>query len=186
MLLVGLGLQSVSDRRYGCSVVACSMDQGMATTAEINQATCREISMTTAEQTRGVFRATDQEIPFLAAQAALELDVLAKQMGSSLKHVRKLADFFADADNPVADYYDPVTSGVVNRALCTYFPPGVESLTDFDARNREIGEILRKVSPGDAETPVERLKDFCLAISQFSSACQSNVYGNRERHPFRK
>ncbi len=142
--------------------------------------------MTTAVHTGGVFRATDREIPFLAALAALELDLLAKQMGTSLEHVQTLADFFADTDKPVAEYYDPVTSGVVSRALCTYFEPEVESLTDFAARNREIGEILSKAAQRDAETPVDRLRDFCLAISQFSSASQSNVYGNRERHPFRK
>lgn len=142
--------------------------------------------MTAAEHTGNVFRATDREIPFLAAQAALELDLLAKQRGSSLEHVEKLADLFADANKPVSEYYDPVTSGVISKALCTYFPPGLESLTDFDTRKREIGQILRKAAQGDSETPVDRLRDFCLAISQFSSASQSDVYGNRERHPFRK
>ena len=142
--------------------------------------------MTTTVHTGAVFRATDREIPFLAAQAALELDLFSKQMGGSLEHVQKLANFFAEADQPVAEYYDPVTSGVVTRALCTYFVPNVESLTDFAARKREIGEILHKAARGDAATPVDRLRDFCLAISQFSSASQSNVYGNRERHPFRK
>lgn len=142
--------------------------------------------MMTAEHTGDVFRATDREIPFLAAQAALELDLLAKRKATSLQNVQRLADLFADANKPVTEYYDPVTSGVVNRALCTYFAPDVESLTDFDTRNREIGEILSKAAQGDAGTLVDRLRDFCLAISQFSSASQSNVHGNRERHPFRK
>lgn len=142
--------------------------------------------MSIQERTEPAFRATDPEIPFLAAQAALELDLVAQNIGRSLEHVQKLADLFANVDKPVADFYDPVTSGVVSRALCTYFKPDVESLTDFAARNREIGEILRKAAEGDAQTPVDRLRDFCLAISQFSSASQSSAYGNRERHPFRK
>ena len=75
-------------------------------------------------------------------------------MGSSLEHVGKLADLFADEDEPVAEYYDPVTSGVVNRALCTYFESDVESLADLDTRNREIGKILRRAAGG---TPTPRL-----------------------------
>ena len=151
------------------------------------RATYREKPMTTpVHTTRGAFRATDREIPFLAAQAALELDLLAKKKERSLKHVQKLADLFAREDKPVAEFYDPVTSGVVSRALCTYFEPQVDSLTDFATRNREIGEILHKAARGDAEPPIDRLRDFCLAISRFSSASQSDVHGNRERHPFRK
>jgi hypothetical protein len=142
--------------------------------------------MNTPDSTRSAFRATDPGIPFLAAQAALELDLLSKARGTSLEHVEKLADLFVDVGKPVVEYYDPVTSGVISKALCTFFAPSPESLTDFVARKREIGEILRKVAHGDNETPVDRLRDFCLAISQFSSASQSDVYGNRERHPFRK
>lgn len=142
--------------------------------------------MITLEQTGGAFRATDREIPFLAAQAAMELDLLAMRKAKSLEHVKRLADLFAVADKPVEEYYDPVTSGVVYRALCTYFVPDVESPTDFTTRNRQIVEILRKAAQGDSEAPVDRLRDFCLAISQFSSASQTDVYGNRERHPFRK
>ena len=142
--------------------------------------------MATLEHEGSVFCATDREIPFLAAQAALELDLLAKQIGTSLEHVRRLADLFSGKEQPVAEYYDPVTSGVVSSALYTYFESNVESLAELDTRNREIGNILSKAAQGDAETPLDRLRDFCLAISQFSSASQSNVYGDRERHPFRK
>ena len=142
--------------------------------------------MAEIEHTRDVFRASDQEIPLLAAQAALELDLLEKRLGKSVEHVNKLADYFADVHEPLSEFYDPVTSGVISRALCAYFALDFESLADFDMHNREIGEELRKAAQGDVEIPAARLRDFCLAISQFSSASQSNVYGNRERHPFRK
>lgn len=142
--------------------------------------------MANAEHSSNAFRATDPEMPFLAAQAALELDLLAKNKPRGLEHVEKLADMLASISEAGGNYSDPVSTGVLSRALTGFFASGPETLSDYGTRRREIAEILQHVADGDKEPRIEQLRDFCLSVSRFSSTSQTDLYGNRQRHPFRK
>ncbi len=138
--------------------------------------------------------ALNPDLPFLAANAALELDNFLKDTASSLGYVQQLErmlELSSRAQSVVGGrtrlLVDPVSSSVLSRALVASNQSSPDSLQDLVHAISELSGYMKQLRGGDvAKDMVATLRDFCVALSTYASASRRTIYGKEPVHQFRK
>lgn len=150
--------------------------------------------MNTHEPNSQPFDALNPDLPFLAANAALELDNILNDTASSLSYVEKLERLLESSarEQKVAGgrtrlLVDPVSSNVLSRALVASHQSNPGTLQDLAEAISVLSGYIKKLRASNlAKDNIASLRDFCVALSTYASASRRTIYGKEPAHQFRK
>ncbi len=132
------------------------------------------------------------DLPFLAANAALELDNILNNTGLSLSYVQKLERMLESSEQKVAGgrarlLVDPVSSNVLSRALVASRQGNPGTLQDLAKAMSVLSGYIKQLRDSNlAKGDIATLRDFCVALSTYASASRRTIYGKEPAHQFRK
>ena len=124
----------------------------------------------------------------LASEAAVELEDLMNGKKSTLEAVKEVAvvleeNLGTSAAEPLKAM--PGAFTLVNSAISgSVFDEGVITVSDLLAKVRQIVDRLGNTAPKEKEE-LNRLREFCAALSLVTSSFLQGAYASRPRHPFR-
>jgi hypothetical protein len=135
-------------------------------------------------------------LPLLAVRAAIELDSIIRQGGTSdLAATSRLAELLSESftrkENEKAaeqPHLDPTTIALMSQAL---------DASKWDVQVRTVSELVQEAlnivkrleSPRKADEPKESLKNlraFCAALAECAAAQVQSMHSWRPAHPYRR
>ncbi|MBM4327003.1 MAG: hypothetical protein FJ118_07550 [Deltaproteobacteria bacterium] len=136
-------------------------------------------------------RVLDADLPFLAVEAAIDIDNLLSNSGKDLKAMRKLADRLTKSvDKPNGtprSLMDPATLTVLGEALAQAgTTETLEKVDDLLLRAEKISQVLSSEDPTKNLTELKEARAFCLALSREAAAYRNSLSDLRPSHPFRR
>lgn len=140
------------------------------------------------------FDALNPDLPFLAANAALELDNILNNTGSSLSYVEKLERMLESSarEQKIAGgrarlLVDPVSSNILSRALAASHQSDPGTLQDLAKAISVLSGYIKLLRASNlAKDNIASLRDFCVALSTYASASRKTIYGKEPAHQFRR
>ncbi len=136
----------------------------------------------------------DPDLPSLASNAAVELDLLINDEPTGLDAVRQLGERLSKAlDKPIPDeparglQVDTETETVLGQAFLQ--AANADSATILGELIRRTEEISRQLTSARSETArsaLELPRAFCLALSKSAAAYRQSIFDLRPSHPFRR
>jgi hypothetical protein len=138
-------------------------------------------------------QALNPDLPFLASEAAIELDRVLAGYASDLTAVRQLAEQLKNAvglpgaNGGAQSLMDPATLSVLGAAV-NRTSPGKQVVTVNELLTK-AGSIARDLLKSDPNTDREWLewaRAFCVSLSQSAAAYRKSIYDLRPSHPFRR
>lgn len=157
--------------------------------------------MKTVASRHDQFRALDPDLPLLAARAAAELDLLIQVgKGKQIKKVEtdavqalssRLAHFQAfSPEKGQKSLYDPVSTDVFMKAYQETNKPVLKNITDLVAATHLLSDSLNKAKEsqnnGSISDMLPVLRDFCIALSDYSAYKRQSALGVRSTPSYRK
>ena len=140
-------------------------------------------------------RALDPELPMLAAQAAMELDNYKssndsnfgalKELSSRLKNSFESCGSGAGAEHKAV--LDSGTVSLIGRAFNS--SSGAQKVSTIDQLSMELWDItqlLEKVAINPVNQPIDKIRDFCVALSECAASYRQAFHNLRPPHPFRR
>src|SRR5947207_11033819 len=132
------------------------------------------------------------EIPLLAIQAADELDELVHGRVASLEAVKALSEILknsfrlnADSDSRKS-FIDSGNVAVFSRAIEDWEPENrIATVSELVNRAMEIVQNLERSESAHDNTFLEKMRDFCVALSTAAASYRQSIYDLRPSHPFR-
>jgi hypothetical protein len=124
----------------------------------------------------------DPDLPFLAAQAAVEIDNLLLGRDSTLDAVHALGELLKKSTEEIAGetgrktLMDPPTVSVVSDALSATRSDHVRTLGEFAAEAWKVANELHEAKPNQTREKLERARLFCVTLSQMVTSYQQSVY----------
>lgn len=150
--------------------------------------------MTISTSNKGPLHVLDPNLPFLASNAAIELDNLLLRRKPTLKYVYILSEklrnsFEIDISNGATrSLIDPTTLTVLGEAVNkSQAQPTVTKVEELIEKACSIASDLSKRNfPKDNREKLEGMRDFCVAFSHLVSAYHKSIFDLRPPHPFRR
>lgn len=143
-------------------------------------------------QSESAMSVLDEDLSFLATQAALELDMLMEDKDCELEAVKRLSDVMNGSFRPFqpptgqSSMLDPATATIVNRAFSDSDLAQLETVDELILKSLKLAEELAsQVDPSRRNGGLEKMKRFCIALARCSSAYRETVLGHRTKHPYR-
>lgn len=137
----------------------------------------------------------DPKLPWLASNAAVELDLLINGEPVQLVAVKELGGRLRQAlDKPAPDQparrlnVDTATETVLGQAIMN-MNTGADPATvlgELLHRMEQISGQLSAAETGTERSSLELLRAFCLALSQSAAAYRQSVIDVRPPHPYRR
>jgi hypothetical protein len=135
---------------------------------------------------------TEANVPLLAIEAANELDELIEGRITDLNSVKGLAEILRRSfklGQPIGQkqgFVDSGTVAVFSQAIDeSVTGHQIVTLDDLVARALEIVNNLENTAAGKDDIGINKMRDFCIALSNSAAAYQQSVYELRPSHPFR-
>ena len=137
--------------------------------------------------------AIDPELPSLASNAAVELDLLINGEPTDLDAVRQLGTRLRQTlDKPVPDqparglHVDTETEAILGQAFTLAGADPKTILGELIHRTEQIAEQLSSAKSHTEQTVLELQRAFCLALSQSAAAYRQLIFDVRPPHPYRR
>ena len=137
-------------------------------------------------------RALDPELPMLAAQAAMELDNYKSSGDVDFAAVKRLSQrlnnsFQSGTTMPRIALLDSSTVSLIGRAFNSSSWAGkVSTVEQLSQELWDVAQRLEKVEAAPDQQPVEKIRDFCVALSECASSYRQAFHDLRPSHPFRR
>ena len=135
----------------------------------------------------------DPELPLLVSDAAVELDLLIQGDQPGLEAVRQLGDDLrktlakpAKAPPSRQLHVNTETETILGQAFCDAGGDPSTILRDLSRYTEEIATQLSSAEPGGRREDLERLREFCLALSRFAAAYRQSMTIALPPHPDRR
>lgn len=139
-------------------------------------------------------RAADNGLPFLAAQAAVELKMFDDGKRNDLPSLFKLSDLITNSvdlqgSTSLRSLMDPSTVSVMSQALeesqwSSQKPKTINQLAEVAS---EIASVMKtQCTSTEHNGDIKRMMDFCVSLARCSSAYRKAVFSPRRKHPYRK
>jgi hypothetical protein len=144
-----------------------------------------------AESSTEALRALDPDLPFLASEAAVDIENLLANKSPSLSAVRKLAQRLRSAIEPARggtpprSLMDPATLTVVAEAVAQSATQPL-TLDDLLAQADKIAASLSRQNLTEVRNELTNARDFCVALSRAAVAYRESIYDLRPSHPYRR
>lgn len=149
--------------------------------------------MAESDQNESSWTDLEGDLPSLASRAAIELDNMILGNADDLAVVRRLARLLAESLEAVPDpaspesLVDPATVLVMNSAILDAHVADrpLQTLRDLVSESMRIRETLESISGLTPKADLERMRSFCVALSNRASECLKPWEELESRHPFR-
>jgi len=134
----------------------------------------------------------DEDLSFLATQAALELDRLMGGKETDLEAISKLSRVMSNSFQSVqvvgqSSSFDPAIATIVNRAFIDSNLAKLETVDELIQKSLQLAQDLQsQTDPSQRNGGLATMKEFCIALARCSAAYRESVLGNRPKHPYRK
>lgn len=151
-----------------------------------------EYFMFTATVTQGVqgLRALDPELPFLASEAAVDLDNLLANRARDFSAIQRLADRLKisveNSSSESARVMDPATLNLLDTAMVQSRAFASGKVADVLSQAAKIAGNLAAVDSSQNPAELEQARDFCVALSQAAASYRRSISDLRQSHPFRR
>lgn len=147
--------------------------------------------MTHSRATHGL-RALDPDLPFLAAEVALDVENLLAGLGSDRAAMTRLAEILLvsvklDSTSISCSRMDMATLNILGAAVAkTSDASSLREVEDLFQRAERIAEILLNGDPNRDSKAFEQAQSFCEALSCAAAAYTESIRELRSPHPFRR
>ena len=139
-------------------------------------------------------RIVDPELPFLASQAAIEIDNLILGRNPKLNYVYILGtklrnSFDIDTSNdPPNLLIDPPTLTIVGEAINeSHNHTRVNKVDELVEKAKALAsDLTEETQKKDNFEKLEWVRAFCVALSRLSAAYHGSILDLRQTHPFRR
>jgi len=135
----------------------------------------------------------DSKLPWLASNAAVELDLLINGEQADLEAVKQLGQRLRQTlDKPEPNQparglqVDTETETILGQAFAQAGEDPSTILDQLMQRTEEISEQLSSAETGSEPQALELLRAFCLALSQSAAAYRQSFTDVRPPHPYRR
>ena len=138
-------------------------------------------------------RALDPDLPFLAAEVAIDVDILLAGKLIDRTAMRRLAEKLSQSIE--SDSSGGVPRSRMDMAALTILGEAVSETVDKDslkkvedllAKASRIAEILANGDPNNNRDELEQAGNFCVALSRAAAAYSESIRDLRPSHPFRR
>ena len=144
-------------------------------------------------QGRKKLRVLDFDLPFLASEAAIDIDNLLSNRSKELTAMRLLADQLrnsieiSSSGKPHRALMDPATLTILGEAVARAAGEGyAQNVDDLLVDVVKIGTELSSDDPTKNFKELERARDFCVALSMAVVAYHKSISNLSPQHPFRR
>jgi hypothetical protein len=128
----------------------------------------------------------------LAAQAAIELDSLHRGKSIGLSTVNEIADrlltsFDRGGENGKRAAIDSSTFAIVGQALDSAEWSGrLKTTEELITEAGEVAKAMNDVTENAKPELVEKIRNFCVALSKYSAAYRQSLHDLTPSHNFRR
>lgn len=146
-----------------------------------------------SSQPSQALRAVDADLPFLASEAAIDLDNLRSGVSGELGAVRRLAERLknsmpSSANQENARALDPATLVVLGEAVTVLWPTdhSQRKVDELLAKAAEIADFLSGELLTEDSGKLDSARSFCVALSRAALTYRKSLRDLRPSHPFRR
>lgn len=139
-------------------------------------------------------RALDPDLPFLASEAAVDIDNLLSDSSSEVESVKRLADILNNSfkgdvpGNSFKSFMDPATVTILGTAVIGSSSKNVslKQVDDLLEKASLFAKSLSRENLLENRDELEEARDFCIALSRSVVAYRKSIHDLRPSHPFRR
>jgi len=138
-------------------------------------------------------RVLDLDLPFLATEAAIDIDNLLAKRSIEFTAIRLLADQLRNSieisttGEPPRSLMDPATLTILGEAVARAAGEGYsKKVDDLLTEAVKISRELSSDEPTRNLKELERARDFCVALSTAVVAYHKSISDLTPQHPFRR
>ncbi|MEW6113954.1 MAG: hypothetical protein AB1664_17605 [Thermodesulfobacteriota bacterium] len=136
-------------------------------------------------------RVLDADLPFLAVEAAIDIDNLlsgrSKDMQARLKLAHQLRNSVDRPNGTPRSLMDAATLTVLGEALAqAVVTETLEKVDDLLLKAEQISQALGSEDPAQNREELQEAKEFCLALSRAVAAHHKSISDLRPSHPLRR
>lgn len=148
--------------------------------------------MSPLSNTSRPLRLYDPDLPMLAAQAAIELDSLRRGKRIGLSTVNEISDRLKGSlegspGNGKRAVLDSSTFAIVGPALDTSEWSGRVTTTDqLITGAGDIADAMNKLDEKAETAQIEKIRNFCVALSKYAAAYRQALQDLEPTHSFRR
>ncbi len=136
-------------------------------------------------------RVLDSDLPFLASEAAIDIDNLLSDRAKDFTAMRRLAELLNNSldieSSAPRSLMDPATlivvGGAVAEAIATQSLKKIEDLLHGAVK---IAKSLSSEDPTASPSELEQARDFCLALARAAVTYRKSINDLRPAHPLRR
>ena len=148
------------------------------------------------DETKGgtVFSTFDPDLPLIAARAAIEIELLRLGKSTDLSSIHDIASLTSlssgikGSPNLNRSLVDPVGGSVFARAFSSSLSTTpTRSLAQLEIASDSMAKELGEIGPDSlpSATQLTTIRDFCAALSRYSTVAQALVSGDSSQKPNR-
>ena len=140
--------------------------------------------------------AVESGLPFLASQAAVELDCMSYGDDIEPAAVYALAELLEKRvkngnGSSTTRSIDPSSAAILRQAYSSSYGRHLTESGEIQRTTGELADELRKVADQvrtalEDHDSLERLRKYCLDLSEAAQSYRSNVFAPRPVHPYRR
>lgn len=147
---------------------------------------------TEPKEGRGL-RALDPDLPFLAAEVAIDVDNLLAGRSDDRSAMQRLAGMLSrsielgSSSAPPRFRMDLAAFSILSEAVSQ--SSGTETfkkMEDLLEKATKMAEVLDKGDPRTGKAELEQAGNFCVALSKAAAAYNESIRDLRPSHPFRR
>jgi len=137
-------------------------------------------------------RVLDPDLPFLASEAAVDIDNLIANKSEDLEAIRQLGKRLRNSMDegttgaPMRSLMDPATLSVLGEAVAGSERNELHKIGDLLLRASRIADVLSLDNPKENIGELVKARDFCIAFSKAALAYRRSIRELSSSHPFRR
>ena len=146
-------------------------------------------------QSNQPLRALDPDLPFLAIEAAVDIDNMLSNRSEDFKAIQRLTDRLKNSIDLSMEGKHYRSSNQLDPATLTVLGGAVSEVTGKDSLQKvkdlidEASKIVAILSSKELKKnrkDLEQARDFCVALSKAALAYHKSIIDLRPSHPFRR
>ena len=132
----------------------------------------------------------DPDLPYLASEAAVDIDNLIDRSSEDLNAILRLANKLKnsieveDLSKPPKSLMDPITLTIVGEAFTASRADASSDVNNLLNETKKIAGVLANAT-GQSEPELINARDFCIALSKATMAYTISISDLQPSHPFR-
>ncbi len=146
-----------------------------------------------ASQGNKGLRALDPDLPFLASEAAIDIDNLLSNRDKNLTAMRCLAERLKNSikldstDGTSHSLMDLATLTLLGEAMAEAVRNNTfQKIEDLVEEAADVAKLLSSDDPAKDLTELEKARDFCMALARAVMAYRKSIRDMSPSHPFRR